>query len=249
MRRHPISKGHLFQALVVGALFAVCSQASFAQTTNAPARLTYDSFRTISDRNIFNPSRYARGSGRTSVRASSTPASRVESFSLVGIMAYEKGWFAFFDGTKGDYKHALQTDGMIGEYKVVLVTADAVKISAGTNTHDLKVGMQMRREDEGEWFLSEGGESSRKRIVSSRTRTRGGSRSDGSTTGAGGEDVTVSSEPEVIVVEGDSANSDASNGNGDAAVQAQPETDNGGITDPVILRLMRQRENALNNNR
>lgn len=249
MRKHLISKGHLFRALVMVVLFAVCSQASFAQTTNAPVRLTYDSFRTISDRNIFNPSRYARGSGRTNTRASSTPASRVESFSLVGIMAYEKGWFAFFDGTKSDYKHALQTDGMIGEYKVVLVTADTVKISAGTNTHDLKVGMQMRREDEGEWFLSEGGDSSRKRIVSSRTRTRGGSRSEGSMTSAGGEDVTVSSEPEVIVVEGDSANSDASNVNGDAAVQAQPETDNGGITDPVLLRLMEARNRALNNNR
>ena len=35
-----------------------------AETTNAPARLDFNSFRMISDRNIFNPSRYARNSSR-----------------------------------------------------------------------------------------------------------------------------------------------------------------------------------------
>jgi hypothetical protein len=226
--------------LMTIAVIAVCSQSSFAQTTNAPAKLSYDSFRTISDRNIFNPSRYARGSGRTSARTSSTPASRVESFSLVGIMAYEKGWFAFFDGTKGDYKHALQTDGLIGDYKVVSVAENLVKITSGTNTHELKVGMQMRREDEGEWFLSEGGESARKRIVSTRTRTRGGSPGESST--GGDEEMVAGSEPEVIVVESEPSTGEPSQENGEAVVQPQPEADNGGVTDPVLLRLMQRRQ-------
>ncbi len=239
--QRPTSNALPLRALLVMAMAAVCSQSCFAQSTNAPTKLTYDSFRTVSDRNIFNPNRYARGSGRTNTRASSTPASRVESFTLVGIMAYEKGWFAFFDGTKGDYKQALQADGAIGEYKVVLVTPDHVKLSGGTNTFDLKVGMQMRREDEGVWFLNEGGESARKRIVSTRTRTRGGSRSE-SSTGSGEEMVGGGGEPEVIVVESEPSTSEPSQENGEAAVQPQHEADNGGVTDPILLRLMQRRQ-------
>ncbi len=233
------------QTLIVMAMVMVCSLNSFAQSTNVPTKLSYDSFRTIGDRNIFNPNRYARGSGRTNTRASSTPASRVESFTLVGIMAYEKGSFAFFDGTKSDYKHALQADGVIGEFKLVHVMSDAVKIIGGTNSFDLKVGMQMRREDEGEWFLSEGGDAPRKRIVSTRTRTRGGSQGD-NTTVANNDAVAGVSEPEVIVVESDTqseaATSEASSSNGDATVQPQPESDNGGVADPVLLRLMQRRQ-------
>ncbi len=221
-------------------MIAVCSQSGFAQSTNAPAKLTYDSFRTVSDRNIFNPNRYARGAGRTNTRASSTPASRVESFTLVGIMAYEKGSFAFFDGTKSDYKHALQADGKIGDYTVSAVTSEHVTIVESTNSVSLKVGMQMRREDEGEWFLSEGGESARKRIVSTRTRTRGGLPGEPST--GGGEEMVGGGEPEVIVVESEPSAAETPNENGEAAVQPQPEADNGGVTDPVLLRLMQRRQ-------
>ena len=242
------SKAVMARMLIAMAVIAVCSQSGFAQSTNTPSKLTYDSFRTVSDRNIFNPNRYARSSGRTTQRTSSTPASRVESFSLVGIMAYEKGVFAFFDGTKSDYKHALQAEGVIGDYKVVSVSDNLVKIANGTNTHELKVGMQMRREDEGDWFLSEGGESARKRIVSTRTRTRGGTRGESSTEG-GGEEMAIGGEQEVIVIEGDSTaetNSEPSannngNGNGEPA-QAEAAADNGGVTDPVLLRLMQRRQ-------
>ena len=230
----------LLRMFVGLAMVVVCSANSFSQSTNAPAKLSYDSFRTVSDRNIFNPNRYARGSGRAATRTSSTPASRVESFSLVGIMAYEKGWYAFFEGTKSDYRQALQVDGKIGDYTVLSVAKDDVKIVTSTNTFDLKVGMQMRREDEGEWFLSEGGESTRRRIVSTRTRTRGGSSGEPST--GGGEEMVNGGEPEVIVIEGEASATETSNENGDPAVQPQSEADNGGVTDPVLLRLMQRRQ-------
>lgn len=238
--------------LLIGlASVTVYSQTSFAQSTNAPAsgpvRLTFEAFRTIGDRNIFNPNRYARSAGRTAPRTSSQPAARVESFSLVGIMAYEKGWFAFFEGTKSDYKQALQVDGAIGEYKVVSVSPEQVKLRGGTNSYDLKVGMQMRREDEGDWFLSEGGDAPRKRMVSTRTRTRGGARGE-SAPGDGTEEMTGSGEPEVIVIENPAAEttegeSPAGNDNGNGApAPAEAEPGNGGVTDPVLLRLMQRRQ-------
>jgi len=247
--KHPIFQARLIRALLGLAVVTVGLQQGFSQATNAPTKLHYDSFRTVSDRNIFNPNRYARGSGRPQPRTTSAPAARVESFALVGIMAYERGVFAFFDGTKSDYKQALQADGALGEYKVISVSPDEVTLATGTNTFALKVGMQLRREDEGDWFLSEGGDAPRKRIVSTRSHTRGGPRGESTTEGSDVSGEMNGTEPEVIVIEGDSqteANGSETqptngNGNGEPA-RAEAEPDNGGVTDPVLLRLMQRRQ-------
>ncbi len=242
-------RGILFVLLGV---WLLSSNMGFAQRTNAAGRLTFDSFRTISDRNIFNPNRLARGTPRTTARTSSAPAARVESFSLVGIMAYEQGVFAFFDGTKPDYKQAVQMDGAIGEYKVAQITATDVKLARGTNAFDLKVGMQMRREDEGDWFVSEGGDAPPRRVVSTRTRTRGGLRGE-DLSEERVQEISNGSEPEVIFIEGDlpaesnggEANGGGVNGGEPPAAEVVPNnggTDNGGITDPVLLRLMQRRQ-------
>jgi hypothetical protein len=238
---YQLSALSLRSVVALTGLIVSMSQSGFAQSTNAPTKLSYDSFRTVSDRNIFNPNRYARGSGRPTTRTSSTPAPRVESFSLVGILAYDMGVFAFFDGTKSDYKQALQANGQIGDYKVVSVSTEIVTLAAGTNTFDLKVGMQVRREDEGDWFLSVGGDAPRKRIVSTRTRSRGGSQSESPASG-GSEEMTDGSEPEVIVIEGEPSANETSQENAEANTQPQPEADNGGVTDPVLLRLMQRRQ-------
>ncbi len=251
--QRPKSNPGRFQTLLAVLTVVGAGQFASAQSTNAPARLTYDSFRTVSDRNIFNPNRYARIGRSTSRSTSTTPASRVESLSLVGVIAYEKGYYAFFDGTSSDYKQAVQTGATVGEYKVIQVTPNLVQLAHGTNTFDLKVGMQMRREDEGEWFLSEGGDAPRKRIVSTRTRTRGGISGENSAAGAG-EEMTGGTEPEVIVLDNESqpeANGTAQpnneNGNGNNE-PARAEADNGdtGESDPVLRALMERRRNALN---
>ncbi len=122
-------------------------------STNAPApgRLDYTSFRIITDRNIFNPNRRRdRGRGGGEERA----APRVDWFSLVGTMSYEKGNFAFFDGSGFQYRKVLQPEASIAGYKILEVTQNSAKLSAGTNQIELRIGAQMRREDEGEWSLA-----------------------------------------------------------------------------------------------
>jgi len=200
--------------------------------------LNYDAFRMISDRNIFNPNRVGRSASRTS-RSATTPAARVESFSLVGIMGYEKGLFAFFEGTSADFKKVLQTDAVIGQYKVASVLPEVVKLTSGTNSFEMKVGTQMRREDEGEWFLSTTGEgSSRRRVPFSRSLTNHEPESLTSTNGT--EIAGNAGEPEIIVVESETATNppegETPPGNGAAAA-----ADNG-TTDPVLLRLMQRRQ-------
>ncbi len=71
-------------------------------------------------------------------------------------MAYdEKGPLAFFEGTSSDYRKVLKPSAMIAGYKIVEVSPSSVKLAVGTNEFELPVGMQLRREDQGNWHLAE----------------------------------------------------------------------------------------------
>ncbi len=124
-----------------------------AQEAKPPLRQDYSSFGIIAERNIFNANR----SGRSMGPRSDEPRreSRVDAFSLVGTLSYEKGPFAFFDGTSSEYRKVLQPEGTIAGYKVTNITGSSVKLETGTNQVVLRVGMQMRREEGGEWHAGE----------------------------------------------------------------------------------------------
>jgi len=126
------------------------SQTYAATGTNGSlARLDYSAFRIIVERNIFDPNRYPRQAGGP------RPAPKtVDSLTLVGTMTYEKGTFAFFDGTSSDYKKALKLNDVIAGYRVTNIAPNGVQLAAGTNALDLGVGMQLRREENGPWMLS-----------------------------------------------------------------------------------------------
>lgn len=126
-----------------------------ANAQPAANRPDFSSFRIIAERNIFDPNR------RSS--RSSTPRERpktVDSFSLVGVMSYEKGSFAFFDGTSSTYRKALKENDTIAGYRVTGINSRAVQLASGTNQLELQVGMGLRREDQGDWTRSGRHESS-----------------------------------------------------------------------------------------
>ena len=121
-----------------------------AQQTNTPDRFDYSSFKIITDRNIFNSHR----SARYRAPRESGPQARVDSFALVGTMSYEKGPFAFFDGTSSEYRKALKVDERIAGFKVADIEPAYVKLASPSNEIELAVGMELRREDKGQWRLS-----------------------------------------------------------------------------------------------
>jgi hypothetical protein len=124
---------------------------SIAGTNNGLATLDYASFKVIVDRNIFDPNRRPHRPGAPAVV--SKPKS-LDSLTLVGTMSYEKGTFAFFDGTSSEYKKALKLSDSIAGYKVTDITANAVKLASETNELELAVGAQLRREEDGPWLLA-----------------------------------------------------------------------------------------------
>ena len=124
--------------------------------TNSPkSAVSFDTFKIIAQRNIFNPNRYA---GRSGGPRNPRQIARAPGFALVGTMIYEKGAFAFFDGTDSQYKKVLKPSDTIADYRVVEIAPSYVKLETGGNQTTLPVGMQMKEID-GKWEMTEGTES------------------------------------------------------------------------------------------
>jgi hypothetical protein len=132
-------------AFVLAAWMAV-TFSTVAQSTNT---MDYSSFQIIGQRNIFNPNRTPHS------RYNSTRSARVaDSFSFVGSMSYAKGNFAFFDGTSSDFRKVAKVDDDIADFKVIAIGLSSVTLLSGTNEMVLSIGMQMRRDDDGQWTVS-----------------------------------------------------------------------------------------------
>jgi len=164
------------------ALLLAGSYFAGAQSNGVPGPTDYPAFsRFITDRNIFDPGRYAHNSTRTyrpprSIR--STPT-----FTLVGTMSYEKGMFAFFDGNNSDLRKVLypsDTNGIAG-FIVSEITLTGVKLQTADKkqTVQMKIGEMMRQEGN-EWQPAGRGELAAS-TAESAAPTVGSSSSDAST--------------------------------------------------------------------
>jgi hypothetical protein len=119
--------------------------------------LSYDSFRLVAERNIFNPNRFGRATERETTRREPERRARTESIALVGTMSYEQGHFAFFDGSDANYRRVLKRADTIAGLTVASVTPQHVILRAsGTNENEitLPLGMQLQRHDEGKWEVT-----------------------------------------------------------------------------------------------
>lgn len=137
--------------------FGSASRSKSGGTNAAPAvpKTDYAYFKVVNDRNIFNPARQPNRPDRpVSREVKRTP--KVDAFSLVGTLRSGKGEMAFFDGSSSDYRKAHKAGDTIAGYKVLSISDAAVRIEAQGKVTELKIGSQMRREDEGEWMFAEG---------------------------------------------------------------------------------------------
>jgi hypothetical protein len=119
-----------------------------AQSNGVPGPADYAAFsRFITERNIFDPNRYPRYSSEPSYRP---PISRsAPTFTLVGIMHYQKGMFAFFDGNSSDLRKVLyQSDSnSIAGYTVAEITLTGVTLQSADKKKrvPMKIGEAMHR--------------------------------------------------------------------------------------------------------
>jgi hypothetical protein len=207
--KHSGRRWELFGVAVVLTVgVAICS----AQQSNTQARADYSNFKVITERNIFNPRRYA-----PTERRQKAPAAKVDSFTLVGTMSYEKGPFAFFEGSSSEFRKVLKIEDAIAGYKVTNIQQNSVKLATATNEVQLAVGMQMRREEEGPWHLA--------------------GRFESSPAVAGTSDASRTPSPATVA----DAASETQAATTERAASASSEAD-----DPVLKRLMQRREQEMN---
>jgi len=128
-----------------------------AQSNSIPGDTDYSSFsRFITDRNIFDPNRFPHEvrSTRPRIRQRSNSA---PAFTLVGTMSYDKGVFAFFSGNNDDLKKILTLSGSIVGYSVTEITPAGVKLQGADKKEiALKIGDQMRQENNGWQLMAQG---------------------------------------------------------------------------------------------
>jgi hypothetical protein len=122
-----------------------------AQETNTAPKLDFQSFKIISQRNIFNPNRRANMPNADIVRPKQV---QIDFFTLNGTMSYEDRHYAFFEGTSSQYRKVLAPSDIIAGYKISEIGDDHVMLAASSNqVINLRVGMQMKRQDGGPWSL------------------------------------------------------------------------------------------------
>jgi len=123
-------------------------------SSTAPAVDSHDfaAFRIIPERNIFNPNRTSRGAAPVKTDPDKPP--RVDTFALLGTMIYEKGNFAFFDGSSSDYHKVLTPTNSIAGYTLKRVNPEGVQLEKEGKIVELGVGQQMKKQEEGEWTIS-----------------------------------------------------------------------------------------------
>jgi hypothetical protein len=238
---------------ILGA-FALASLAAFPllhaapSSTNAPvsSRNDLSSFKLITERNIFNTRRSARYVPSNRDPNFTRRINRGDSFALVGTMHYDKGPFAFFDGTRSDYRKVLKPDDTIAGFRVAEISPSSVKLASSTNEVELPVGMQLRREDENsDWVKSERPESAEPAGgfgASSHLSLQPPTQSPPTTNldfqNAGPDGAPLPFDPNAVQAffNGDQAPASASFAATNAPV---PGTE--GVTDPVLLRMMQRR--------
>ncbi len=146
----------------------------------------YRSFQVIADRNI--------------LEAEKPKPPRIDVISLSGTIISPRGEIAFFDSSASDFRKAVRMGDQIAGYTLREVQQTQIALEGKKESIQLKVGEQLRREDDGDWrvtrgesFTSSSGESSGDNSGSARSSTAATStsesRSDSSNdSGGGGSD-------------------------------------------------------------
>jgi hypothetical protein len=155
-----------------------------------------------------------------------------------------QGPIAFFDGTSSQYQKVLKPADTIAGYKIAAIEPACVKLAVGTNEFQLPLGMQLRRDSEGQWQMAEAPAASLER--SDRLSfVQGGPPPPRSSTGSqtaptNGEPPNGMIDAEALLVLVD-AQAEA------GATNAPPNPEPGGSdTDSVLLRLMQRRAQEAN---
>ena len=138
----------------------IAGELSAVEATNGAAvvpstRGDFVAFKIVAERNIFNPHRSKRSGDRPPPRTEPEKRVKMDRFALLGTMSYEKGRYAFFDGSSSDFRKVAKPEDSIAGFKITEVAPTCVKLQLTNGTLlELCVGMQMKRSEDADWQLA-----------------------------------------------------------------------------------------------
>ena len=138
-------------AKVPAANAAATPVSASAKPVPTAAKGSFDSFRLIGDRNIFDPNRRSR-SARSAANEPAAPTG--DTIALVGTMDYDQGTYAFFDSSDARYRQVLPAGGKLAEFVVKHVGARSVDLTRDGKVTSLQITQQLHRPDGGEWTVT-----------------------------------------------------------------------------------------------
>lgn len=169
-------------AVQAGSSSTNSTAASAASGTNSsPVLDTKALARKIADLNIFDPDRQprVRGESRPIVKPKPVVPADAPELTLVGVMSFARGTFAFFDGNASEYRKTIQVDAMIAGHTVRAITPQSVTlIESNRPPIQLRVGQRLRKDSEGVW------QPVATAVVDALTRSGGSGSANGATAGA-----------------------------------------------------------------
>ncbi len=139
-------------ALVAGGALAAAAMGVYAQQAPAPAKkMSYDNFKMVQIRNIFDPDRSRDLSTfqqtRPVVRETpppvvvSTRPPPPEWVELTGVMTAEDETYAFFAGTQTSYNKVAAVNGDIAGATITKITSAGIEVSREGRSFTVPVGM------------------------------------------------------------------------------------------------------------
>ena len=174
---------------VTNSLAVVTNTVAAASTNAVSSGYDIKSFEAISQKSIFNPNRSPR---RSDNRPEPVRPKRVDSFSLVGTVSYDKGNFAVFDGSSYEYRKNLKVSDKIAGYSINEIGQDYAILGAASNkTLRLPVGGQLRRTEGEKWIYRPPAEAAPEVAASDSTSSSIVTNSTDSSSSASGDKPTV----------------------------------------------------------
>jgi hypothetical protein len=110
-----------------------------------------DPFRVIEERNIFS----TKGSPKADLAIAAQPQRNKDTLALTGIMSYDRGQFAFFDGSQPAFQKVLKIGDSIGGCVLTRIAPRQVTLSVGNTKFELPMGTQLVRERGEPWKMAE----------------------------------------------------------------------------------------------
>lgn len=123
------------------------------QSSSRIQGVSFDKFRSLAEKNIFNPNRYGRSSrGDNTVEVKPVG----DSISFVGTMDYAKGTFAFFDSNNSNFRKVIPVGGTVAEFTLKQISPTSIELTReGKPATTLTLTQQLSRPPEGgEWSVS-----------------------------------------------------------------------------------------------